>query len=97
MYVAVFMFVRFWKTVVRAMLSIITMTFCTSCGSFWDKIQAVANGYQNKFDYPGAWEKKYAYDGDYQVELFTQEDSDERITSNIPESFNVLKRSSGLV
>ena len=73
------MFVRFWKTVVRAMLSIITLTFCTSCGSFWDKIQAVANGYQSKFDYPGAWEKKYAYDGDYQVELFTQEDGDERI------------------
>ena len=51
-----------------------------SCnGNFWDKMQSVAEGYQNRFDYQGMLEKKYAADGQYQVELFTQEDSDERI------------------
>ena len=46
---------------------------------FWSKLQNVDEGYQNRFDYQGTLEKKYAYNGQYQVELFTQEDSDERI------------------
>ena len=46
---------------------------------FWSKLQNVNEGYQNRFDYQGTLEKKYAYNGDYQVEMFTQEDSDERI------------------
>lgn len=46
---------------------------------FWKNLQNVDEGYQNRFDYQGTLEKKYAYNGDYQVELFTQEDSDERI------------------
>ena len=46
---------------------------------FWSKLQNVDEGYQNRFDYQGTLEKKYAYNGDYQVEMFTQEDSDERI------------------
>ena len=46
---------------------------------FWKNMQAVLEGYQDRFDYQGTLEKKYAADGQYQVELFTQEDSDERI------------------
>ena len=46
---------------------------------FWSNLQNVDEGYQNRFDYQGTLEKKYAYNGQYQVELFTQEDSDERI------------------
>ena len=46
---------------------------------FWKNMQVVSDDYQNRFDYQGTLEKKYAYNGDYQVELFTQEDSDERI------------------
>ena len=46
---------------------------------FWSKLQNVEEGYQNRFDYQGTLEKKYDYNGQYQVELFTQEDSDERI------------------
>ena len=44
-----------------------------------ENLQAVSEGYQGRFDYQGTLEKKYAYNGQYQVELFTQEDSDERI------------------
>lgn len=46
---------------------------------FWSNLQNVDEGYQNRFDYQGTLEKKYAYNGQYQVELFTQEDSNERI------------------
>ena len=46
---------------------------------FWKNMQVVSDDYQNRFDYQGTLEKKYAYNGQYQVELFTQEDSDERI------------------
>ena len=46
---------------------------------FWKSMQAVSEGYQDRFDYQGTLEKNYAADGQYQAELFTQEDSDERI------------------
>ena len=67
------------KMLLCMMLTMAMLTSCTSGSSFWDNIQTVAEGYQDRFDYRGTLEKKYAYNGDYQVELFTQEDSDERI------------------
>ena len=65
--------------IMRVFLTIPILSACTSCSRFWDNIQVVGEGYQNKFDYRGTLEKKYAYDGNYKVELFTQENSDERI------------------
>ena len=50
-----------------------------SMEELWKNMQNVSEGYQDRFDYQGTLEKKYATDGEYQVELFTQEDSDERI------------------
>lgn len=73
------MFRGCWKIIMCITSSIIMLTSCISCSSFWEKIQTVGEGYQGKFEYKGTLEKKYAYDGEYQVELFTQEDSDERI------------------
>ena len=73
------MFRGCWKIIMCITSSIIMLTSCISCSSFWEKIQTVGEGYQCKFEYKGTLEKKYAYDGEYQVELFTQEDSDERI------------------
>ena len=46
---------------------------------FWSNLQNVPEGYQGRFDYQSMLEKKYAYNGEYQVELFTQENSDDRI------------------
>ena len=73
------MFRGFWKTIMYITLSMTMLTSCISCSSFWANIQTVGKGYQGKFEYKGTLEKKYAYDGEYQVELFTQEDRDERI------------------
>lgn len=53
-----------------------------SCGKLLDKIPAVSDGYQNAFDYPGVLEKKYAMNGQYQVEAYSVEDEDEKIKSH---------------
>ena len=53
--------------------------FCWSCASFWDKIQNVPEGYQQRFDYQGALEKKYAADGEYAVETYSEASDEERI------------------
>lgn len=44
-----------------------------------ENMPVVAEGYQDRFDYQDSLEKKFAYNGEWQVELFTQVDSDERI------------------
>ena len=64
----------------RLLITGCVLTGIWACNEqFWSKLQNVDEGYQNRFDYQGTLEKKYAYNGDYQVEMFTQEDSDERI------------------
>ena len=64
----------------RLLITGCVLTAIWACDEqFWSKLQNVDEGYQNRFDYQGTLEKKYAYNGQYQVELFTQEDSDERI------------------
>ncbi|MBR3021174.1 MAG: hypothetical protein IKH59_02270 [Bacteroidaceae bacterium] len=65
----------------KSIILLLVGTLClTSCGkSFWDKLQTIDEGYQNRFAYQGKLEKQYAANGQYQVELFTQEDADERI------------------
>ena len=52
------------------------------CGKLFDKMPAVSDGYQNAFDYQGMLEKKYAMDGQYQVEEYSIEDEDEKIKSH---------------
>lgn len=59
---------------VMSVIAIIVLSLI-SC----ENMQTVSENYQSRFDYQGTLEKKFAYDGQYQVELFTQEDSDERI------------------
>ena len=65
----------------KSFILLLVGTLClASCGkSFWDKLQTVGEDYQNRFTYQGKLEKQYAVSGQHQVELFTQEDSDERI------------------
>ena len=65
----------------KSIILLLVGTLClTSCGkSFWDKLQTIDEGYQNRFAYQGKLEKQDAANGQYQVELFTQEDADERI------------------
>ena len=64
----------------RLLITGCVLTGIWACNEqFWSKLQNVDEGYQNRFEYQGTLEKKYAYNGQYQVELFTQEDSDERI------------------
>ena len=64
----------------RLLITGCVLTVIWACNEqFWSNLQNVDEGYQNRFDYQGTLEKKYAYNGQYQIELFTQEDSDERI------------------
>lgn len=53
---------------------------CIGCDvSSWKNLTVVSEGYQDRFSYQGVLERTYAYNGEYQVELYTQEDSDERV------------------
>jgi hypothetical protein len=52
------------------------------CGKFFDRMPAVPDDYQNAFDYPGMLEKKYAMNGQHQVEAYSIEDEDEKIKSH---------------
>ena len=52
------------------------------CGKMFDGMPAVSDDYQNAFDYPGVLEKKYAMNGQYQVEEYSVEDEDEKIKSH---------------
>ena len=52
------------------------------CGKMFDGMPAVSDDYQNAFDYPGMLEKKYAMNGQYQVEEYSVEDEDEKIKSH---------------
>lgn len=53
----------------RVFLTTPILSACTSCSRFWDNIQVVGEGYQNKFGYRGTLEKKYAYDGTGTIRL----------------------------
>ena len=68
------------KRIVIALFSVCLLLWC--CGKLLDKIPAVSDGYQNAFDYPGVLEKKYAMNGQYQVETYSVEDEDEKIKSH---------------
>ena len=69
---------RKWKKIMLIIGCI--LAFLWGCNElFWKNMQVVSEGYQNRFDYQGTLEKKYAYNGQYQVEHFAQEDSDEQI------------------
>ena len=49
------------------------------CGKLFDKMQAVPDDYQSRFDYKGELEKKYAANGQYTVDTLTVPSSEERI------------------
>ena len=49
------------------------------CARLFDNMQAVAEGYQEKFEYKGELEKKYAANGQYRVDTLTVPSSEERI------------------
>jgi hypothetical protein len=68
------------KRIVIALFSVCLLLWC--CGKLLDKIPAVSDDYQNAFDYPGVLEKKYAMNGQYQVETYSVEDEDEKIKSH---------------
>lgn len=64
----------------RVLIASSILICCWGCNEmFWKNMPVVSEGYQSRFDYQGSLESKYAADGPYQVKLFTQEDSDERI------------------
>ena len=46
---------------------------------FWKDFQTVPEGYQQRYNYPAPLENKYSADGPYQVDMYEQEDSDQRI------------------
>lgn len=58
----------------------VSLLICvSSCGRFWENLQAVPDGYQKKYNYPGSIEKKYAANGKYAVEVYEQESPEEII------------------
>jgi len=46
---------------------------------FWENLQVADEGYQNRFDYKGELEKKYAASGQYTVDTLTAPSDEERI------------------
>lgn len=63
----------------RALIVLLFLVGVVSCSQFWDNLQAVPDAYQKKYNYPGDIEKMYAADGQYAVELFEQESTEEII------------------
>lgn len=71
------------KIVKFSVITIVLASITIGCTKqFWDNLQAVPDGYQNAFKYQGTLEKKYAANGDYQVETYSVEDKDEKIKSH---------------
>lgn len=50
-----------------------------SCSSYWEKKNFVDPGYQSKFEYPSALEKRYAMNGMYEVDSICRPDTAECI------------------
>ena len=71
------------KTVKRILiLSVVVIACCIGCNAIWNNILTaplVKDGYQNEFDYKGALEKKYAYNGTYDVDSLSVASSDEAV------------------
>ncbi len=65
------------KKLILALLGVALL--CWSCSSFWKNLQTVSDGYQKRFNYQGVLEKKYAADGEYAVETYSEESDEERI------------------
>ena len=71
------------KTVNRILILLaVTFAFCIGCKAIWNNILTaplVKDGYQNVFDYKGALEEKYAYNGTFTVDSLSVASSDEAI------------------
>ena len=71
------------KTVKRILiLSTVVIACCIGCKAIWNNILTaplVKDGYQNEFDYKGALETKYAYNGTYDVDSLSVASSDEAV------------------
>ena len=63
----------------KVLIAISLLIGVVSCNQFWENLQAIPDGYQKKYTYPGAIEKTYATDGQYAVEVFEQESPEEII------------------
>ena len=70
-------YIQKWSIEVLVTMCIILLM--TGCTGMWDDIPAVPEGYQENFSYEGELEKKYAYDGSYQTEFFSQASSHKKI------------------
>ena len=68
------------KWIKRGALTVIAVFLLLwGCGKIFENMQNVADGYQNRFDYGGKLEKKYAFNGEYAVDTFSLPVADERI------------------
>lgn len=73
-------FMKLKKWIKRIVITLVSVWLLLwGCGKLFDKIPAVSDDYQKAFDYQGTLEKKYAMNGQYQVEEYSIEDEDEKI------------------
>lgn len=71
---------KFWKAMRNIAIGFVAVVALGAIAlKACSKMPAVPEGFQDKFEYTGELEKKYAADGVLKVEEFTQKDDDERI------------------
>ena len=68
---------KWMKRVIIAIVAIMLLLW--GCATLFENLQNVAEGYQEKFDYKGELERKYAANGQYTVDTLTVPSPEERI------------------